>query len=258
MSIEYLEREQAPRLAYRTLEADERGAPLPAVMFCGGFRSDMEGTKAQFLEDRCRERGQAYIRFDYRGHGSSGGAFEEGTIGRWKDDTLAILDHVAKGPVIIVGSSMGGWLALLAALERPARVKGLIGIAAAPDFTRDIYESQMDDAARAALKENGYVKVPSEYSDEPYRITKALIDDGEKWCLLDRALALPMPIRLLQGMKDSDVPWQKAYRIKKALRDESSAEVILIESGDHRLSRPEDLALLDQQVRDLSGCPAGV
>ena len=256
MSINYLSRAGLPRLAYRKTDAAPAGGQqeqaLPTVMFCGGFRSDMEGTKAQFLEERCKARGQAYIRFDYSGHGASEGDFEDGTIGSWKDDTLAVLDALTQGPVILVGSSMGGWISLLAALARPERVCGLVGIAAAPDFTREIYHEQFDDAMRAQLAAQGYVDVPSEYSETPYRITRALIEDGENHCLLDREIALDIPVRLLQGMNDSDVPWQKAYRIKNALTSEDRGAVLLIESGDHRLSRPEDLELLDQQTLDLS------
>ena len=252
MSPSYLERENAPRLAYHKLAADDRGAAFPTVMFCGGFRSDMEGTKALFLEDRCRERGQGYIRFDYSGHGASGGDFNDGTIGRWTDDALAVLDQLTQGPVIIVGSSMGGWIALLVALVRPERICGLVGIAAAPDFTRDIYEEEFNDGQRELFAQQGYIDVPSEYSEIPYRINKALIDEGAQHCLLDRGIALKIPVRLMQGMQDSDVPWQKAYRIRNALPDDADAEVLLIENGDHRLSRPEDLTLLDQQVQMLS------
>lgn len=253
MAIKYLERPGKPRLAYRKFTPAGGGGGLPTIMFCPGFRSDMEGTKALFLERLCEKRGQPCVRFDYSGHGASGGAFEEGTIGRWTEDTLAVLDKVTQGKVILVGSSMGGWIALLAARARPERIRALIGIAAAPDFTREIFDEEFDDATRARLGAQGYIDVPSEYSDEPYRITRALIEDGEAHCLLDKPLPLSIPMRLLQGMKDSDVPWQKAYRIRNALADESLAEVLLIESGDHRLSRPEDLALLEEQVVALSG-----
>lgn len=252
MSIRYLKREHGSALAYRKLEAQGEGKALPTLLFCGGFRSDMEGTKAQFLEEKCRVRGQGYVRFDYSGHGASGGAFEDGTIGVWTQDTLDILDTLTQGSVLIAGSSMGGWIALLCALARPERIKGIIGIAAAPDFTRDIYRDCFTPALREQMAAQGFIDVPSEYSETPYRITKALIEDGEKHCLLDRRIDLDVPVRLLQGMKDTDVPWQKAYRIKKALADESLAEVFLIENGDHRLSRPEDLSLLDVQVQSLS------
>lgn len=252
MPIKYLERSDEPRLAYRKLEASAEGVNLPVIVFCCGFRSDMEGTKAQFLENKCRDRGQGYLRFDYRGHGASDGAFNDGTIGRWKDDALAIIDHITTGSVILVGSSLGGWIALLVALERQDRIKGLVGIAAAPDFTREIYHDQFDDKARVLMEKQGYVDVPSEYSDEPYRITKELIDDGERHCLLDSDISLTIPVRLLQGTDDTDVPWKKAYRIKNAVPDEGLVEVLLIENGDHRLSRLEDLELLDQQIQDLS------
>ncbi len=256
MAIEYLERPGKPRLAYKKFTPAGGGRGLPTVMFCGGFRSDMEGTKALYLEQFCEKRGQPFIRFDYSGHGASGGQFTDGTIGSWTEDTLAVLDHLTEGPVVIIGSSMGGWIALLVAKARPDRIKGMIGIAAAPDFTREIFEQEMDDNLRAQLKAQGYIDVPSDYSDEPYRITHALIKDGEAHCLLDKPLSLSIPIRLMQGMQDSDVPWQKAYRIQKALEDETLAEVLLIESGDHRLSRPEDLELLADQVEALSGAGA--
>ncbi|MCB9990246.1 MAG: alpha/beta hydrolase [Rhodospirillales bacterium] len=252
MSAEYLERDGRPNIAYKRLPGAGQGASLPTVLFCGGFRSDMEGTKALCLEEFCRDRGQGFVRFDYSGHGASEGAFEDGTIGSWLDDTLVVLERLTQGSVLIIGSSMGGWIALQAALTLPDRVKGMIGIAAAPDFTREIYQDELDDAQRALLKTQGYIDVPSAYSDEPYRITKALIEDGESHCLLDKELALDIPVKLLQGMQDSDVPWQKAYRTKNALVDEDRAEVILIESGDHRLSRPEDLALLTGQVDAVS------
>ena len=252
MSIEYLERSGKPRLAYRKQEAGPAGAALPCVLFCGGFRSDMEGTKANFLAEKCAQREQAYVRFDYSGHGASSGDFEQGTIGSWTEDTIAILDAITRGPVVIVGSSMGGWIAMLAALARPERVRGIVGIAAAPDFTREIWEDQLDAKARALMQAQGYIDVPSEYSATPYRITKALIEDGNARCLLEAGIPLPIPVRLLQGMQDSDVPWQKAYRIKNAMTNPDLAEVLLIESGDHRLSRPEDLALLDQKIEELS------
>lgn len=252
MSIEYLERPGKPRIAYRKQEAAAAGAALPCVLFCGGFRSDMEGTKANFLAEKCAQRAQAYVRFDYSGHGASSGDFEQGTIGSWTEDTLAVLDRLTTGPVVIVGSSMGGWIALLAALARPERVKGIVGIAAAPDFTREIWEEQLDEKARAMMQAQGYIDVPSEYSATPYRITKALIEDGNARCLLEDGIPLAIPVRLLQGMQDSDVPWQKAYRIKNAMENPDLAEVLLIESGDHRLSRPEDLALLDQKIEELS------
>ncbi len=251
-SVKYLKRDDLPALAYRYLPASGQGERLPPVLFCSGFRSDMEGTKALFLEESCRRSGQAFIRFDYSGHGQSEGVFEDGTISAWLEDTLAIIDHVLQKPFILVGSSMGGWIGLRAAQERPGLVHGMIGIAAAPDFTQDIYDQEMSDDQRAIMAAQGYIDVPNDYSPTPYRITRALIEDGRKHLLLDRPLTLDMPLLLIQGMQDTDVPWQKAYRIKNAMKDESLAEVFPVESGDHRLSRPEDLALLETLVKRLS------
>lgn len=247
MSCQYLEH-KGTALAYHALPASVPGQP--AVMFLGGYRSDMTGTKALYLEEQCRLRGQAYTRFDYSGHGASGGKFEDGSLSRWKDDARAILDNVVPaGPVILAGSSMGGWIALLLAREFPDRIAGVAGIAAAPDFTRQM-GAALTDAQKAEMTAQGFIRVPNHYSPEPYLITKALLDDGEKHCLLDKPFPLPMPVRLVQGMKDADVPWQTAYRIKNAVGD--NVEVRLREQGDHRLSQPDDLALIGAQVAALS------
>lgn len=255
-TAKYLNRDGLPRLTYDRLDAAGAGAALPTLLFCGGFRSDKEGTKALFLEESCWTRGQAFVRFDYSGHGASSGDFNDGTIGSWTGDTLAVLDALTEGPVIIAGSSMGGWIAFLVALQRPERVRGIVGIAAAPDFTRDIFEEHFDDAARALLARQGYVDVPSTYSPQPYRITKALIDDGERQCLLDGPIPLDIPVCLLQGMQDADVPWQKAFRIKNALPAGALVEVVLFENGDHRLSKPEELAMLDRKVQEINASAA--
>lgn len=252
MSIETLQRSGKPSLSYYRTEAQAHGEKLPTVLFCGGFRSDMEGTKATFLEDLCKARGQAYIRFDYSGHGVSEGDFVDGTIGDWKNDTLDVIDQLTAGDLIVIGSSMGGWIALLAALERSDRIKGVIGIAAAPDFTREIRDEQLNDEQRSLLETQGYFEEPNEYSDEPYKFTKKLFDDGDAHCLLHRALDISVPVKLLQGMQDNAVPWQKAHRIKNAMVDSDLCEVFLIESGDHSLSRPEDLELLKAQLISLS------
>ena len=249
MAIQYLEREDRPKLAYCYTAAAVAG--LPTVMFLGGYRSDMSGTKAVYLEDQCRTRGQGFVRFDYSGHGVSEGKFEDGTIGSWKEDARAIFNRITEGKVVLAGSSMGGWIALLLAMECTERLVGLVGIAAAPDYTRALYEA-LNDAQRRALNEKGFLHIPNDYSDEPYFVTKALIEDGERQCLLDRIHVLSVPARLVQGMKDNDVPWQTAYRIKNAMKG-NDAKVLLVENGNHRLSRPEDLALIDAQVRELSG-----
>lgn len=224
----------------------------PGVIFLGGFMSDMTGTKATALEAHCRAQGRAFIRFDYQGHGQSSGAFRDGTIGRWRDDALAVIDQVADGPQVLVGSSMGGWIALLAALARPDRVAGLVGIAAAPDFTRDLMWASYSADERKTLETEGFLEVPTEYGDEPYIITHRLIEEGSTHLLLDQPVPLACPVRLLQGMRDEDVPWQTALRLVETLQSEDVI-VTLVKSGDHRLSEPADIARLCAVVDDLTG-----
>jgi pimeloyl-ACP methyl ester carboxylesterase len=248
MPPDYLERPGLPRLAYSITPGDP---VLPAVVFLGGFRSDMTGTKATYLETRCRARNQSFVRFDYSGHGRSEGDFETLTLGHWKEDARAVVNQLTDGKVILAGSSMGGWLALLLTLEMPGKVAGLVGIAAAADFTRDMVK-HFSEEQHAQLAAQGYVEMPGTYGGEPYRLTKAFLNDGENHCLLDRDNVVAVPVRLVQGMHDPDVAWQTAFRIRNAIAGDD-VEVILIESGDHRLSRPEDLELIDKQVRTVSG-----
>lgn len=247
MSVSFLQRKDAPALAYRRQEGSRRD--LPTVLFLTGFCSDMEGTKAAFLAAECEKRGQSCVRFDYRGHGVSEGKFEDGTIGLWKQDAMDILDQVVAGDVLLVGSSMGGWISLLCAVSRPERVKAVIGLAAAPDFTREIQEKASPDQ-NALLRQQGSFPLHNDYG-APYIITQNLIDDGEKHCILDHPIPISVPVRLMQGMKDADVPWQKAHRISNALTS-NDKKVYLLEDGDHRLSRPQDLELLAQLVAELS------
>jgi pimeloyl-ACP methyl ester carboxylesterase len=225
-------------IAYHALEGK-----APGVMFLGGLMSDMSGTKALALEAHCRATGRAFTRFDYLGHGESSGAFTDGTIGRWHADTLHVLDSVTQEPQILVGSSMGGWQMLLAARARPERVAGLIGIAAAPDFTEDLMWQQFDDGHKARIRAEGILHLPSDYEETPYPITLALIEDGREHLLLRAPLALDCPLHLLQGMADKDVPWHTAIRIAEAT-DGGEVTVTLIKDGDHRLSRDADLARL--------------
>ena len=213
----------------------------PTVVFLPGFRSDMAGDKATMLASYCRERGQAMLRFDYSGHGASGGRFEDGTIGVWTRDALAVIDLTA-GPLLLIGSSMGGWIALLAALARRERVAGLIGIAAAPDFTEALMWQAMTFEQRARLMQEGVLHVPSQYG-ESTPITRALIEDGRTHLLLDAPIALDCPVRLLHGQRDADVPWELALRIAEQLSSDD-VRVTLVKDGDHRLSRSQDLALL--------------
>lgn len=237
-----------PDLAY-DYQAGSR-ADLPTLVFLTGFRSDMLGTKAEYLAQYCAGRGQSMLRFDYSGHGQSGGAFEDGTIGLWLKDTLDIIDAKRKGPLLIVGSSMGGWIALLAALARKDRIKGLIGLAAAPDFTKDI-PKRMSEEQTSQMTAQGYFSLGNDYAG-PYIITRQLIEEGDKHCLLHAPIDLSIPVRLIQGMKDTDVEWQMAHRISNTITG-IDKKVYLIEEGDHRLSRPEDLQLLAQLVSELSG-----
>lgn len=248
MSVSFLKREGAPDIAYiRTI--GENNA-LPTIVFLTGFRSDMMGTKAEFLASSCAARGQACLRFDYRGHGQSGGSFEDGTIGLWLSDALAVIDTLTAGPVVLVGSSMGGWIALLAALARKERVCGLIGLAAAPDFTRDI-PGRMSELQKEQMASEGFFSQPNDYDDRPYIITRALLEEGGAHCLLDAPIAIDCPVYLIQGMKDAEVPWQTAHRISNAVTGKDK-KVHLREEGDHRLSTGDDLALLEKLVVELS------
>ena len=234
-----LDRGDGVRLAWRRIAGLE-----PTVVFLPGFRSDMTGDKASHLAQLCAARGQSMLRFDYSGHGTSGGRFEDGTIGRWTEDAVAALDRLIEGKLVLVGSSMGGWIALLAALARPERVAALIGIAAAPDFTETLMWQAMAAAERETLTRTGVLQVASEYG-EHYPITRSLIEDGRRRLLLGGPIPLTCPVRLLHGQRDQDVPWETAPRIAERLAG-ADVQVTLVKDGDHRLSRPQDLALLQQ------------
>ena len=221
----------------------------PTAVFLPGYMSDMEGAKALETEAFCIEHRLACLRLDYSGHGSSGGAFTDGTIGRWTEDALLLIDRLTTGPLVLVGSSMGGWIALLAALARPGRIHGLLGIAAAPDFTEDLMWTAMMPAERARLLRDGVVPVPSDYGD-PYPVTAALITDGRSRLLLGAPIPLTCRVRLLQGQADLDVPWETALRLAARL-DAADVRVTLLKDGDHRLSRPTDLLLLRLTLREL-------
>jgi len=215
----------------------------PGVVFLGGFMSDMGGTKAVALEAHCRRAGRAFLRFDYQGHGASSGRFEDGTIGRWADDAVAALDELTEGPQVLVGSSMGGWIMLLAALARPDRVAALVGIAAAPDFTEVLMWNRYPPDIRAVLQADGVYHQPSEYSETPYPITLRLIEDGRRHLLLERPIAVHCPVWLIHGMQDADVPWEHAPMIAERILSQH-VTVTLVKDGDHRLARDEDLERL--------------
>jgi len=215
----------------------------PTFVWLSGFKSDMAGTKAQALAQWALDRGQGFVRFDYSGHGRSGGRFENGTISRWLADALAVIDAQTDGPLVAVGSSMGGWLALLAARARPERVKALLLIAPAGDFTERLMWASFPDEVRRQIMEHGRWERPSAYDPEPYVITRALIEDGRRHLLMDGPIRFDGPVHILQGGRDADVPAAHA----RALADLIQApklEFELIADGDHRLSRPEDLERL--------------
>jgi pimeloyl-ACP methyl ester carboxylesterase len=223
----------------------------PTLVFLPGFMSDMTGDKAIAVETWCRTHGQACLRLDYSGHGQSGGRFEQGTIGRWTNDALFLIDQLAAEKFVVIGSSMGGWIALNVALARPDRVAGLIGIAAAPDFTEDLMLSGMSQASRATLDRDGLLRIPSAYGGEQI-ISKALIDEGRTHLRLRAPIPLHCRVRLLHGMMDPDVPWQTALRLAEKL-ETPDVQTTLIKDGEHRLSRPQDIALLLQTVASLLG-----
>ncbi len=212
--------------------------------------SDMTGTKATALDAYCRAEGRAYTRFDYLGHGASSGDFAQGTIGRWADDAIAVIDAATQGPLVLVGSSMGGWIMLLAALARSARVCGLVGIAAAPDFTEDLFWNTFDEEARETLMRDGVVQRPSDYADEPYTITRELIEDGRQHLVLRRPIPLTCPVRLLHGLEDADVPWRTALSLAETLESDD-VEVTLVKRGTHTLSEPADLERLWRAVSEV-------
>ena len=242
-----IDRPGGHRLAYHATAGHATSPGIPGVIFLGGFMSDMTGTKAMALDAHCRARGYGFLRFDYLGHGQSSGAFTDGTIGRWAADAIAAIDELTTGPQVLVGSSMGGWIMLLAALARPQRVVGLIGLAAAPDFTEALIWQGLDDKARAALLDDGVINMPSDYDDTPYPITRTLIEEGRDHLLMGGPIALDCPVRLLQGMEDRDVPWRTALNLAERLAGDD-VEVTLIKGGDHRLSEPPDLARLGRAL----------
>ncbi|HEX8233276.1 MAG TPA: alpha/beta hydrolase [Caulobacteraceae bacterium] len=222
----------------------------PTVLWLGGFRSDMAGIKAGFLAEQAAAKGWDFLRFDYSGHGESDRAFEDGTIGRWRDDALLVLDRLVEGPALLVGSSMGGWIACLVALARPERVKALALIAPAADFTAKLMEPEFDAAAHRTLETDGRWIRASAYDPEGYPITRALIEDGRRWNILDAPVPIRCPVGILQGEADSDVPWRHALRLHEALQS-SDAAFTLVRDADHSFSRPQDLARLVATVAEL-------
>ncbi len=226
----------------------------PSLFWLGGFRSDMKGTKAEALDAWAAAQGRACVRFDYSGHGESGGDFLDGTIGGWLDESVAVYRQFAKGPQVVVGSSMGGWLALLLArrlaeTKDAAPIAGMVLIAPAVDFTEELMWKQFPDAIKREIETKGVWMRPSEYGEEPYPITRGLIEDGRKHLLLGGLIETGCPLHILQGVKDPDVPWQHAVElVSRCARDD--VVLTLVKDGDHRLSRPEDIERLIAAVKE--------
>ncbi|AXI50685.1 MAG: alpha/beta hydrolase [Sulfitobacter sp.] len=241
----YLETPQGRRLAYHKTEGTG-----PCVVFLGGLKSDMMGTKAVFLEDWAKREGRAFLRFDYSGHGESSGAFTEGCIGDWAEDTLAAVEALTEGPILPVGSSMGGWQSLLLVRALPARIAGLVTIAAAPDFTEDGYWASFTEAQKKTLAETGQVELPSDYM-EPYIITRRMIEDGRKQLVLRDPLHLPFPTRFLQGTADTAVSVATAVRLLEHAQG-PDMQLQLVKDADHRFSDDRCLELLIQAVEEVS------
>jgi pimeloyl-ACP methyl ester carboxylesterase len=241
----FLARRDGLRLAYV-----HRAGRGPTLVFLPGYMSDMTGSKALALDGWAAGEGRALLRLDYAGCGASEGRFEDGTLAAWRDDVLHLIDTLTTGPLVLVGSSMGGWLMLLVALARPERVAGLVGIAAAPDFT----EWGFSAAQKACLARDGRIEEPSDYADSPYVTTRAFWESGQAHRLLDGGIAIDCPVRLLHGEADGDVPWAIALRLAAALRS-ADVQTILVKAGDHRLSREGDIALLIATVARLLEAP---
>jgi len=244
-----LARDGGARVAYLS-----RAGRSPGIVWFGGFKSEMTGIKAAALDRWAEREGRSIIRFDYFGHGKSSGNFRAGTITRWREDSLAVLNQLTSGPQILVGSSMGAWLALLTALARPHRVAGLLLIAPAVDFTERLLWERLDAATRQQIMTQGEWLRPSAYDPDPYPITRALIEDGRTNLLLDRPIVLRCPVRIVHGMQDPDVPWAHAMKLVAALGP--NTEITLVKDGDHRLSTPHELAVIERTLRALvDDCP---
>jgi pimeloyl-ACP methyl ester carboxylesterase len=239
----------------RRIAVRARSGSAPGLFWLGGFHSDMKGTKADALDAWAAEHGRASVRFDYSGHGESGGAFIDGTIGRWLEESVAVFDRFCIGPQVVIGSSMGGWMALLLAREiarRPANrasLAGLVLIAPAPDFTEELMWKGFSPEARHDIETKGVWLRPSDYG-EPYPITRTLIEEGRNHLLLGSAIEVGCPVRILQGAQDPDVPWRHAFALAHRLPVDDVV-LTMIQDGDHRLSRPQDIARIIAAVAEI-------
>lgn len=245
--LRFLDRPDGARLAYRMRPG---AAGRPTILWLGGFMSDMEGTKATALDDAAARADWPCLRFDYFAHGRSTGKAEDGRISRWRADSLVIIDELTEGPLILVGSSMGGWMALLAAKARPERVKGLVLVAPAPDFTERLMWPRLPDAAKTRILEGQSHDLPGERGLPPFRLTRGFFEDARAQLVLDTPLAFAGPVRILQGMQDPDVPWEHALKVAAAIAS-PDLTLTLIKHGDHRLSTPPDIARLEAEVANV-------
>ncbi len=245
---ETIDRGDGATIAYHRVPGE-----VPGVVFLTGYMSDMTGGKAVRLEHFCRQRGLAYLRFDYFGHGASSGAFIDGTVGHWADDTVFALDHLTEGPQVLVGSSLGGWIMTLAAMRRPERIAGLLGIAVAPDFTDRLADTMLTADELAILERTGVVRVASPYGPEPTPVTRLIIEEGRNHLVLQDEIPLDCPVRLIHGMQDPDVPWRTSLRLAERLRS-ADVEITLVKNGAHRLSEPDDLERLCETLDALLRC----
>ena len=251
--LSFLMTRQGRRIAYHHSEGEG-----PCIVFLGGFRSDMDGTKAVHLEAWARSRKRAFLRFDYSGHGQSSGEFIDGCIGDWTDDAAAAMSNLIEGEVVLVGSSMGGWIGLNLATRPQERraIRGFVGIAAAPDFTEDSMWAGFSETQRRNLHERGQVSLASDYSEEPYIITRKLIEDGRDNMVLRKPLPLPFPVRLLQGTADADVDISVALRLLEHA-DGPDIRLGLVKDADHRFSSPDCLKLIEASVDEVLGACDG-
>jgi len=240
----FLDRGDGIKLAYELAPGRQ-----PTLVFLPGFGSDMTGDKASMLAKFASMHAHACLRLDYAGHGASGGTFADGTIGSWTQDALVLIDRLTTGPLLLVGSSMGGWIALLVALARPERVVALVGIAAAPDFTEDLIWAKLPAGARSRMLADGFLRVPSAYGDDQV-LSRTLIEEGRTHLLLRAAVPLTCPLRLLHGQMDIDVPWQTSLRLAESWQGQD-VQLTFIKDGGHRLSRPQDMAALRRLVSPL-------
>lgn len=246
-SARILSRPDGSSIAYHRSDGTGTG-----VVFIHGLMSDMDGGKALHVEAQCRAQGRPFVRFDQFGHGLSSGAFPDGSVGRWAEDTVAVLDHLTDGPQVLVGSSCGGWLMLLAALARPERVAGLVGIAPAPDFTEDLSWPSLTPEQQEMVTREGRVEMPNPYSEDPYVYSKRLFDDGRRNLLLRDTIPIHCPVRILHGQQDEAVPWERSLILMDRLAG-TDVECTFIKAGDHRLSEPADLDRLSRALDEILG-----